>query len=150
MRLYEEPSEKMIFGFTKLGRVEKVANFENDIASEKQLSNPNALAKFNEHGVILIENECSTYSNKNQWHFISNVFEINAKSCCNLSGPPCIYRDRYVCNAVRLKCGIFMRNCISRCNVLLCPSTMNVILFIPCTVRTHGRTNKHTHTYTHT
>ena len=38
--------------------VEKLANFETDIASEKWLKYLYALVKIHDHGIILLEKEC--------------------------------------------------------------------------------------------
>ena len=41
--------------------VEKLANLGNDIASEKWPQDPNELLKINDHGIILLEKECSNH-----------------------------------------------------------------------------------------
>ena len=47
--------------------------------------------KINDHGVILLENECSTKKKKKKKIcFIDDIHKINDQSCCILSGPPCI------------------------------------------------------------
>ena len=49
-----------IFGTSVVTFQTEVANFENDIASKKRPSNPNAFIKINDLGVILLEKEFYT------------------------------------------------------------------------------------------
>ena len=83
----------------------EVANFENDIASEKQPKNQNAFIKISVLGVILLGKEFYTHQCTQHFHFL----EIIDRTCCVLSGPPFIAHNTaiwplYVLNALLPQC----------------------------------------------